>query len=214
MLKQDNGEYACIAEDLTRYNLGELKMELQRAMGLNTEADGSVAQGEDTGEVIRMSYSPKPRKRAERKQRGRQIKRGGSPPEREGKQIESPNHLKTDSSLHAQQNQPHSMSRFSGKASRTARGGRMSMKLRHRMSGGYEQDRHGDCISLSHLESRLLRMESAQVDTHRGICNQFCCAEAGQYSKRYFLLHALLVSNDANPLLTAHVAQMIMMAQQ
>jgi len=44
MLKQDNGEYACIAEDLTRYNLGELKMELQRAMGLNTEADGSVAQ--------------------------------------------------------------------------------------------------------------------------------------------------------------------------
>lgn len=44
MLKQDNGEYACIAEDLTRYNLGELKMELQRAMGLNTEADGSIAQ--------------------------------------------------------------------------------------------------------------------------------------------------------------------------
>jgi len=44
MLKQDSGEYACIAEDLTRYNLGELKMELQRAMGLNTEADGSVAQ--------------------------------------------------------------------------------------------------------------------------------------------------------------------------
>ena len=44
MLKQDSGEYACIAEDLTRYNLGELKMELQRAMGLNTEAEGSVAQ--------------------------------------------------------------------------------------------------------------------------------------------------------------------------
>ncbi|GFH19530.1 DUF1995 domain-containing protein, partial [Haematococcus lacustris] len=44
MLKQDNGEYACIAEDRTRYNLGELKEELQAAMGLNTEEEGSALQ--------------------------------------------------------------------------------------------------------------------------------------------------------------------------
>jgi hypothetical protein len=37
MLKQDNGEYACIAEDTVRYNLGEVKEEMLAAMGLNTE---------------------------------------------------------------------------------------------------------------------------------------------------------------------------------
>lgn len=36
MLKQDSGEYACIAEDTLRYNLGEVKEELMAAMGLNT----------------------------------------------------------------------------------------------------------------------------------------------------------------------------------
>jgi hypothetical protein len=43
MLRQDGGEYACIAEDKVRYNLGELKDELTAAMGLDTEAAGSVA---------------------------------------------------------------------------------------------------------------------------------------------------------------------------
>eukprot|EP00879_Flechtneria_rotunda_P021558 GHRR01022721.1.p1 GENE.GHRR01022721.1~~GHRR01022721.1.p1 ORF type:complete len:234 (+),score=58.01 GHRR01022721.1:76-777(+) len=42
MLKQDSGEYACIAEDKVRYNLGEVKEELMAAMGLNTEAAGST----------------------------------------------------------------------------------------------------------------------------------------------------------------------------
>ena len=37
MLKQDSGEYACIAEDRARYNLGDVKEEMQAAMGLNTE---------------------------------------------------------------------------------------------------------------------------------------------------------------------------------
>jgi hypothetical protein len=44
MLKQDSGEYACIAEDRSRYNLGELKEELQAAMGLDTEEEGSAMQ--------------------------------------------------------------------------------------------------------------------------------------------------------------------------
>jgi len=41
MLKQDNGELACIAERPKRYNLGELKEELLEIMGLNTEEKGS-----------------------------------------------------------------------------------------------------------------------------------------------------------------------------
>ncbi len=44
MLRQDSGEYACVAEDQVRYNLGELKEELQAAMGLNTEEEGSAMQ--------------------------------------------------------------------------------------------------------------------------------------------------------------------------
>jgi len=44
MLKQDSGEYACIAEDPVRYNLGEVKEELLAAMGLNTEEEGSAMQ--------------------------------------------------------------------------------------------------------------------------------------------------------------------------
>lgn len=42
MLKQDGGEYACIAEDKLRYNLGDVKEELMAAMGLNTEEAGSA----------------------------------------------------------------------------------------------------------------------------------------------------------------------------
>lgn len=43
MIKQDNGELACIAERDMRYDLGELKEELLEIMGLNTEAQGSTA---------------------------------------------------------------------------------------------------------------------------------------------------------------------------
>ena len=43
MLRQDNGVYACVAEDADRrYGLGEFKAELTRAMGLDTEAEGST----------------------------------------------------------------------------------------------------------------------------------------------------------------------------
>lgn len=43
MLRQDNGTYACVAEDTgRRYGLGEFKKELTQAMGLNTEAEGSA----------------------------------------------------------------------------------------------------------------------------------------------------------------------------
>ncbi|GFR41032.1 hypothetical protein Agub_g1465, partial [Astrephomene gubernaculifera] len=44
MLKQDGGEYACIAEEPVRYNLGEVKEELTVAMGLATEEEGSTMQ--------------------------------------------------------------------------------------------------------------------------------------------------------------------------
>jgi hypothetical protein len=42
LLKQDSGDYACIAEDKVRYNLGDVKEELMAAMGLNTEEAGST----------------------------------------------------------------------------------------------------------------------------------------------------------------------------
>lgn len=43
MLRQDNGVYACVAEDAgRRYGLGEFKEELMRAMGLNTEVRGGA----------------------------------------------------------------------------------------------------------------------------------------------------------------------------
>lgn len=42
MLKQDSGEYAVIAEDKARYDLGEVKEEMTTAMGLNTEEAGSA----------------------------------------------------------------------------------------------------------------------------------------------------------------------------
>jgi hypothetical protein len=43
MLRQDNGVYACVAEDAERrYGLGEFKAELTRAMGLDTEPEGSA----------------------------------------------------------------------------------------------------------------------------------------------------------------------------
>lgn len=44
MLKMDGGEYACIAEDQTRYNLGDVKEEMQAAMGLNTEVRCEVSE--------------------------------------------------------------------------------------------------------------------------------------------------------------------------
>ena len=43
MLRQDNGVYACVAEDSDRrYPLGEFKAELTRAMGLDVEPEGST----------------------------------------------------------------------------------------------------------------------------------------------------------------------------
>lgn len=43
MLRQDDGVYACVAEDASRrYGLGEFKVELARAMGLDTEPEGSA----------------------------------------------------------------------------------------------------------------------------------------------------------------------------
>jgi hypothetical protein len=43
MLRQDNGVYACVAEDsMRRYGLGEFKVELAKAMGLDTEQEGSA----------------------------------------------------------------------------------------------------------------------------------------------------------------------------
>ena len=44
MLRQDNGQYACVAEDERRYNLGEAKEEMMMAMGLDTETEGSAMQ--------------------------------------------------------------------------------------------------------------------------------------------------------------------------
>lgn len=44
MLKQDSGEYCCIAEDKFRYNLGDVKEQMLAAMGLNTEEQGSAMQ--------------------------------------------------------------------------------------------------------------------------------------------------------------------------
>lgn len=41
MLRQDNGIYACVAEDESRYTLGSFKEELMASMGLNTEEEGS-----------------------------------------------------------------------------------------------------------------------------------------------------------------------------
>jgi hypothetical protein len=54
MLRQDNGEYACIAEDERRYNLGEAKEELMSAMGLDTEVEGSAMQFLRRGYKVRI----------------------------------------------------------------------------------------------------------------------------------------------------------------
>jgi hypothetical protein len=54
MLRQDNREYACIAEDERRYNLGEAKEELMAAMGLDTEEEGSALQFLRRGYRVRI----------------------------------------------------------------------------------------------------------------------------------------------------------------
>ncbi len=54
MLRQDNGQYACIAEDARRYNLGAAKEELMAAMGLDTEAEGSAMQFLRRGYKVRI----------------------------------------------------------------------------------------------------------------------------------------------------------------
>lgn len=42
MLKQDDGLYVCISEDRVRYTLFDTKEELMKAMGLDTEDEGSA----------------------------------------------------------------------------------------------------------------------------------------------------------------------------
>ena len=49
MLKQDDGAYACVAEDRLRYTLGEAKEEMAGAMGLGDEAGGGGAGGRAGG---------------------------------------------------------------------------------------------------------------------------------------------------------------------
>ena len=44
MFKQNNGVYACVAEQPQRYNLGEFKEELMEKLGLNTEEKGSALE--------------------------------------------------------------------------------------------------------------------------------------------------------------------------
>ena len=56
MLRQDNGQYACIAEDERRYNLGEAKEEMMAAMGLDTEEEGSALQFLRRGYKVKSSY--------------------------------------------------------------------------------------------------------------------------------------------------------------
>ena len=50
MLREDSGQYVCVAESRLRYNLGDFKEELKGAMGLNTEEKGS------TLEFLRRGY--------------------------------------------------------------------------------------------------------------------------------------------------------------
>lgn len=50
MLRQDDGSYACIAEDKMRFTLFDVKEELLEAAGLNTEEKGS------TMEFLRKGY--------------------------------------------------------------------------------------------------------------------------------------------------------------
>ncbi len=42
MLRQDSGVYACVAEEPQRYTLFQVKKEMQSAMGLDTEEEGSA----------------------------------------------------------------------------------------------------------------------------------------------------------------------------
>ncbi len=58
MLRQDNGQYACIAEDERRYNLGEAKEEMMAAMGLDTEEEGSAMQFLRRGYKVRPTSEP------------------------------------------------------------------------------------------------------------------------------------------------------------
>eukprot|EP00898_Chlorokybus_atmophyticus_P007047 jgi/Chlat1/7343/Chrsp59S06951 len=44
MLKQRDNSYACVAEQRKRYNLGQMKEELLRAIGLDTEEKGSAME--------------------------------------------------------------------------------------------------------------------------------------------------------------------------
>ena len=49
MLKQDSGEYACVAEDRLRYALGEAKAEMAEAMGLDPGKVGAGSAADASG---------------------------------------------------------------------------------------------------------------------------------------------------------------------
>jgi hypothetical protein len=57
MLKQDDGAYACVAEDRLRYTLGEAKDEMAGAMGLDTGVVGGNS-GNSGGEKSGENNSP------------------------------------------------------------------------------------------------------------------------------------------------------------
>ena len=53
MLKQDSGEYACVAEDRLRYALGEAKAEMAEAMGLDPGKVGAGSSADVAADKIK-----------------------------------------------------------------------------------------------------------------------------------------------------------------
>jgi hypothetical protein len=53
MLKQDSGEYACVAEDRLRYALGEAKAEMAEAMGLDPGKVGAGSASDVAADKVR-----------------------------------------------------------------------------------------------------------------------------------------------------------------
>ena len=57
MLKQDSGEYACVAEDRLRYALGEAKAEMAEAMGLDPGKVGAGSASDVAADKVRDADS-------------------------------------------------------------------------------------------------------------------------------------------------------------
>ena len=53
MLKQDSGEYACVAEDRLRYALGEAKAEMAEAMGLDPSKVGAGSSADVAADRVK-----------------------------------------------------------------------------------------------------------------------------------------------------------------